>query len=292
MSAMLNRRRFVTLAACTVATRGLAQTEPSVTSAASRTSVMIWTLKDRGTFAENLERVAQAGYRHIELVDEWKSWSEADWKTELDRMRTLGITVDAIAALGLGFATPGGGEAFLDGLQQLLPTAKRLGCRNVILLSGPVVTAAADGAQYRTAVQTLQRAAPILAAAGLVGVAEPVDRLEQPHIYLDGVTEAFRIAEEVQSPAIKVLFDLYHEQRTHGNLAEKLEKNIAHIGLIHVADVPGRHQPGMGEMDYRYLYQVLKRIGYQGIVAMEFYPTGDLVEVLRQARVEAEEALG
>ncbi len=253
---------------------------------------MMWTLKDRGTFAENLERIAQAGYRHIELVDEWKKWSEADWSKELDRMRALGLTVDTIAALGPGFATPGGGETFLAGLQRLLPTTKRLGCGNVILLSGPVVAAAADGAQYRTAVETLRRAAPVLAAAGLVGVVEPVDRLEQPQIYLDGVTEAFRMVEEVQAPSVKVLYDLYHEQRTHGNLTEKLEGNVANIGLIHVADVPGRHQPGTGEMNYRNLYQVLKRIGYRGIVAMEFYPAGDVVEVLRQARAEAEAALG
>lgn len=289
---MLTRRRFVSLAACAAATQGLAQVGASSSPAVGRTSVMMWTLKDRGTFAENLERVAQAGYRHVELVDEWKSWSEADWPKELDRIRRLGLTVDTIAALGLGFATPGGAGAFLEGLQRLLPTAKRLGCENVILLSGPLVPSAANGTQYRAAVETLRRAAPILTAAGLVGVVEPVDRLEQPQIYLDGVTEAFRMVAEVQAPSVKVLYDLYHEQRTHGNLTEKLEKNAANIGLVHVADVPGRHQPGMGEMDYRDLYQALKRIGYEGIVAMEFYPAGDVVEVLRQARVEAEEALG
>ncbi len=251
----------------------------------------MWTLKDRGTFAENLERVAQAGYRQIELVDEWKTWGEAVWRDRLHRMQTLGITVDTIAALGLGFAVPGSGEAFVEGLRGLLPVARRLGCGQIILLSGPMVTGAVEEAQYRAAVDTLRQAAKVLAAAGIVGVIEPVDRLEQPQIYLDGVTEAFRMVEEVQSPAVKVLYDLYHEQRTHGNLTEKLEKNIANVGLIHVAEVPGRHQPGMGEVDYQALYQVLKRLGYKGVVAMEFYPVGDVVEVLRRARVEVETAL-
>lgn len=253
---------------------------------------MMWTLRDRGTFAENLDRVAAAGYRHIELVDEWKSWSEADWTQLLARMAALGITVDAISAMGLGFATPGGAEAFMQGLRDLMPIAKRLGCGQVILLSGKRVPEAVAGAQYRGSVEALKRAAKVLRAAGLVGVIEPIDRLEQPQIYLDGVTEAFRMVDEVGSPAIKVLFDLYHEQRTQGNLIEKLDQHIADVGLIHVANVPGRHQPGMGELDYQAIYQVLKRAGYNGIVAMEFYPVGEVVEVLRRARVQFEAALG
>ena len=125
-----------------------------------------------------------------------------------------------------------------------------------------------------------------------MGVIEPIDRLEQPEIYLDGVTEGFRMVEEVGSPAVKVLYDLYHEQRTHGNLTEKLEKHVGSVGLVHVAEVPGRHQPGMGEIDYAEVYAVLKRVGYRGVVAMEFYPVGDAVEVLRRARVACEGALG
>ena len=253
---------------------------------------MMWTLKDRGSFAENLELVARAGYRRIELVDEWKGWSEAVWSRMLGRMAQLGLTVDAIAALGIAFAVPGGGDAFVEGLRGLMPAAKRLGCGQVILLSGKRISAVADGAQFRASVDTLRRAAETLADAGMAGVIEPIDRIEQPEIYLDGVTEAFQMVREVASPAIKVLYDLYHEQRVHGNVTEKLEKNIADVGLIHVAEVPGRHQPGMGEVDFRYVYEVLKRVGYKGVVAMEFYPVGDVVEVLRRARVEAETELG
>ncbi len=287
---MLNRRRFVGLAGCAVAgVRAFGQTTPSV--ATGRVSVMMWTLKDRGTFAENLELVARAGYRRMELVNEWEGWSEAEWTRLLRRMRELGVGVDAIAALGLGFAVPGGGNAYVEGLHALLPIAKRLGAAQVILLSGPVVAGVADGVQYKAAVDALGRAAGVLAGAGLVGVIEPVDRLEQPHIYLDGVTEAFRMVEEVGSPALKVLYDVYHEQRTHGNLTEKLRLHIGNVGLIHVAEVPGRHQPGMGEIAYGEIYEELKRLAYKGLVAMEFYPVGDVVEVLRRAREECEEAL-
>ena len=112
-------------------------------------------------------------------------------------------------------------------------------------------------------------------------------RLENPSIYLDGVTEAFEIVRAVGSPKVKVLYDLYHEQRGMGNLIEKLEKNIDEVGLIHIADVPGRHEPGTGEINYRNVYKKLAELRYRGVIAMEFYPTGDVVETLRKAREEA-----
>jgi hydroxypyruvate isomerase len=76
-------------------------------------SVMIWTLNKLGTFDENLERVAQAGYHHVELVGEFKKWSEEDYRRILGRMQTLKITVDATSGVGPGFADPSGGDAFL-----------------------------------------------------------------------------------------------------------------------------------------------------------------------------------
>ena len=141
--------------------------------------------------------------------------------------------------------------------------------------------------QHAASIATLKRAAELLRAAGIVGVIEPIDRLENPSIYLDGVNEAFEIVRAVGSPNIKVLYDLYHEQRESGNLIEKLEKNIGEVGLIHVADVPGRHEPGTGEVNYGNIYRKLAQLNYKGVIAMEFYPTGDVVETLRRAREEA-----
>ena len=146
---------------------------------------------------------------------------------------------------------------------------------------------AGPGVQHAKSIETLKRAADILGGASLTGVIEPIDRLENPSIYLDGVTEAFEIVRAVGSSKVKVLYDLYHEQRGQGNLIEKLEKNIDEVGLIHVADVPGRHEPGTGEVNYVNIYRKLEELHYRGVIAMEFYPTGDVVETLRRAREEA-----
>ena len=250
-------------------------------------SQMIWTLKKLGSFDENLDRLAQAGYHHVQLVGEFKTWSEDDWRRITARMETLKISVDATSGVQAGFADPSGQGAFLSGLKALIPAAKRLQCKQIILLSGKVIEGAPAGSQHTASIEALKRAADLLSTAGLVAVIEPIDRLENPTIYLDGVAEAFEIANAVDSPSVRVLYDIYHEQRQFGNLIEKFEKNIDQVGLIHIADVPGRHEPGTGEINYLNIYRKLEELKYTGTIAMEFYPTGDIVETLRRARDSA-----
>lgn len=290
---MLSRRSFGRLMTAAFVARAMGQDglaeQPTAGSGVARPqfSVMIWTLRKQGSFEENLQRVAAAGYQHVELVGEFAKWSAEDWSRILARMRELKLSVDATSGMKLGFADPAGGDAFLAELKGFIPTVQRLGCGQIILLSGKRVEGAATGEQRRASIETLKRAADVLSAAGLVGVIEPIDRLENPTIYLDGVTEAFEIVRAVESPNVKVLYDLYHEQRGMGNLIEKLEKNIDQVGLIHVADVPGRHEPGTGEINYDNVYRKLAELHYKGVIAMEFYPTGNVVETLRHAREEA-----
>ncbi len=161
---------------------------------------MMWVLNKWGSFEENLERVAQAGYRHVELVGEFARWSEEDWRRILARMRALKITVDATSGIKSGFADPSGGDAFVAELRDFIPTVQRLGCGQIILLSGKRMEGAAPGVQRTASIEALKRAVDILSAAGLTGVIEPIDRLENPTIYLDGVTEAFEIVRAVGSP--------------------------------------------------------------------------------------------
>jgi hydroxypyruvate isomerase len=250
-------------------------------------SVMIWTLNKLGTFDENLERVAQAGYHHVELVGEFKKWSEDDYRRILARMEALKISVDATSGVGPGFADPSGGDAFLSALKALIPAAQRLQCKQIILLSGKRIEGAPAGSQHTASIEALKRAADVLSSANLVAVIEPIDRIENPTIYLDGVTEAFEIAKAVGSPNVRVLYDVYHEQREFVNLIEKFDAHIDQVGLIHIADVPGRHEPGTGEINYLNIYRKLAQLGYKGTIAMEFYPTGDIVETLRRARDQA-----
>ena len=277
----------------------MAQASPGILD---RCSVMLWALTGvEKTFTGRLELAAAAGFRCVEMVDEFRSWSEAEWVEALGRMRALGLTVDAIAPIKLGFADPAGGAAMLAELRSVLPALRRLGSPQIILVSGPrapgpqvpgpAVEDAGGRAQFAAAVETLRQVAVLLEQAGMAAVIEPIDRIENPPVYLDSVTEAFALTRAVNSPRLKVLYDFFHEQRTHGNLLEKLG-GVGEVGLVHVADVPGRHQPGTGEIDYANVYRALRRLGYRGKVAMEFYPQGEAVAVLRDARAEAERLLG
>jgi hydroxypyruvate isomerase len=291
---MLNRRSFVGMSAAALAARTLGAQQVAVPQDQRSTqfSIMMWALKKLGTFEQNLEKVALAGYHHVELTGEYKTWSDDDYNRILTNMDKLRISVDAISGVSAGFADPSGQEAFLTGLQGLIPAAQRLKCKQIILLSGKRVDGAAAGAQHTASIEALKRAADILAKANLVAVIEPIDRLENPPIYLDGVTEAFEIAKAVGSPNVRVLYDVYHEQRQYGNLIEKFDANIDLVGLVHIADVPGRHEPGTGEIDYLNIYRALKKLDYRGTIAMEFYPTGEMVETLRRARDQARVILG
>jgi hydroxypyruvate isomerase len=288
MQRMLTRRSFVSLAAASVAGRALTAQETAPSGLSNvQFSVMIWTLKKEGTFEENLNRVAQAGYHHVELVGEFKQWSDDDYRRILGRMEALRISVDSTSGVGPGFADPAGQDAFLTSLKALIPQAQRLECKQIILLSGKVIDGAPAGSQHAAAIEALKRAGDLLGAAGMTAVIEPIDRIENPTIYLDGVTEAFDIARAVGNPHIRVLYDIYHEQRQFGNLIEKFEKNIDMVGLIHVADVPGRHEPGTGEIHFSNIYRKLDELNYKGAIAMEFYPLGDIVETLKEARDQA-----
>ncbi len=109
---------------------------------------------------------------------------------------------------------------------------------------------------------------------------------------MPSVAEAFEIVRAVGSPRVKVLHDFYHEQRQAGNLIETLESNIDLVGLVHIADVPGRHFPCSGEINYANIYRKLAELKYDRYICMEFLPKEDSVRELRSARLEAVKAMG
>ena len=108
-----------------------------------------------------------------------------------------------------------------------------------------------------------------------------------PKCYLTSVAEDFEFVSEVNHPQVKSLVDFYHEQIAEGNLIEKLEKNISKVGLVHIADVPGRDEPGTGETNYPNIYEKLADLNYTQYVATEFLPIGDPVATLGAARETA-----
>jgi hydroxypyruvate isomerase len=252
-----------------------------------RLSVMLWTIYRKLPFDQRLEKVAEAGYHAVELVNEYEKWSPDDFRRASTRLRSLGIVVDAMAGVWTGIANPQAQEKFLADLTKFVPIAEQLECPGIIVLSGDRVEGLSRETHHQSCVENLKRAAEIADKHNLTLLLENIDQEENPKYYLTSVAEGFEIIRQVNHPRVKFLYDFYHEQISEGNLIEKLEKNIEQVGLLHVADVPGRHEPGTGEINYASIYRKLAQLNYRGYVAMEFEPAGDPVTSLRIAREEA-----
>jgi len=247
-------------------------------------SVMLWTVYKDLPFEQRLEKVAEAGYQAVELVKEFENWTDADFRRANSKKRSLGITFDATAGVWTGTADPAARDKFVADLKNFLPIAEKLECPAIIVLSGNRVEGLSHDAHHEACIEALKRGADLAAKQKAALLLENIDQEENPKYYLTSVAEGFEIVRKVNHPNVKFLYDFYHEQIAEGNLIEKLEKNIDLIGLVHIADVPGRHEPGTGEINYANIFRKLAELKYDRYAAMEFEPAGDPVAALRSAR--------
>lgn len=252
-------------------------------------SVMLWTVFTGMPFEDRLAKVAEAGYSNVELVGEYAKWGDAEFAQANAARQRYGIRFDATAGLKHGVANPSDRDALLSGLRDALKPMETLEIPAMIVLSGNVVPGLSREEQHQCSIETLKRAVTLVEGREIQGqpmrlLLECIDPEENPHYYLQSATEAIEIVRAVNHPQVQFLYDIFHEQIAEGNLIEKLEKNIDVIGLIHVADVPGRHEPGTGEINYANIFKKLIDLKYRHVVAMEFKPLGDAVASLRTAR--------
>ncbi len=252
-------------------------------------SVMLWTVFRDLPFEEKLQKCIDAGYKNIQLVGEYNKWSEAEFQRNIAKAKELGIFFDVTAGLKHGVGNPNEREGLLADVRRELPIMQRLNCPAVIIMSGNVVPGTARDIQHQSCIDGLKQAAKIIEGKQIAGqpvrlLLENIDPEENPKYYLTSVAEGFDIIRAVDHPQVQFLYDFFHEQISEGNLIEKLEKNIQYTGLVHIADVPGRHQPGTGEINYENIFRKLGQLGYKRTAAMEFLPKGDAVEELRRAK--------
>ncbi len=287
----MNRRSFTQLAAAAAIGQVISSWTNAQTPAGShspRFSVMLWTLEKQAPFDQCLEIVAKAGYQGVELVGEFQKWSPDETSLIMAKMKSLGLVFDMLSGVKAGFADPSGSADFLKQLNAQMTAAKLLQSPQINLKSGAIVNGLSRSVQHAACIENLKHAADIATANNIQIVIEPIDPLESPEMYLTSVSEGFEIVRAVGSPMVKVLYDFYHEQRANGNLLEKLEQNIDWVGLVHIADVPGRHEPGTGEVNYATIYKKLGELKYDKFITMEFYPSRDPVLTLANARLEAQ----
>jgi len=245
---------------------------------------MLWTIYRDLPFPQRLEKVAEAGYHNVELVEEFKDWKKQDFADARRKKRELGLEFDGTCGVWLPLADPAARDAFLKALRGFIPTMRELECTRLIMQTGDKVAGLSQAAMHANCIETLKRGADIAAESNIELLIENIDPEENPKYFLTQSAEGFDIVRSVGNPHVKFLYDFFHEQIAAGNLIAKLRKNTDLVGLIHVADVPGRHEPGTGEINYPNIFRTLAELGYSRYVAMEFEPLGEPVPALRAAR--------
>ncbi len=140
----------------------------------------------------------------------------------------------------------------------------------------------------RTAIENLRRAAPLARAAGITLMIEALNTWESPRYFLDRSRLGLEIVREAGEPNVRFQYDCYHMQRMEGQLIETMTKNLEWIGHVQIADVPGRHEPGTGEVHYPNVLRALEAAGYGGYVGLEYRPSATTEDSLawlpREAR--------
>jgi hydroxypyruvate isomerase len=250
-------------------------------------SVMLWIMGRNLTIEQRLETIAAAGYQGAEMVDEWMKWTPEERKRILAKKTALGLTFDVMFPSLTTLVDPEQRPKLKQEILAAIPMAQEIGCTQFAMKSGARIAGQSPEQGRQSIADGLKMAADVCHDAKIEVLLEPIDVLEDKRQFVNSVVDGFAIARMVNDPGVKVLYDFYHEQRGSGNLIDTLEKNGDLVGLVHIADVPGRRKPGTGEMNYDNIYRKLAALKYNRYIAMEFYFQGDAVAELKAAKAEA-----
>lgn len=171
---------------------------------------------------------------------------------------------------------------FISGIKESLEMANTMNTKKMFLLTDELgddrnvkfqFPELSEEEKNASVLEGLKELASLAKAADITLVLEPLNNLvDHAGYWLKSSQVGFELIRKVNSPNIRLLFDIYHQQVTEGNIIDSLTGNLDVIGHVHVADVPGRHQPGTGELNYTNILRKLNEAGYEGFVGLEFEP--------------------
>jgi hydroxypyruvate isomerase len=168
-------------------------------------------------------------------------------------------------------------DEFRAGVDKAIEYARKLRCSQLNCLAGTAPAGAKEAELRQTFVGNLRYAVGKLQAAGIKLLIEPINIFDIPGFYLNHTNQALDIIAEIGSDNLFVQYDIYHMQRMEGELAATIERNLSNIAHLQLADNPGRHEPGTGEINYQFLFRHIDRIGYDGWIGCEYKPAAGTV---------------
>ncbi|SFU75937.1 hydroxypyruvate isomerase [Halomonas korlensis] len=235
-------------------------------------------------FLDRFEAAAKAGFKGVEYLFPY-DFEAAEIKQRLDAHGLTQVLFNLPAgdwgAGERGIAChPNRVTEFREGVDRAIEYATALGCQQVNCLAGITPEGVSDDEARATLIDNLRYAADKLEAAGILLIAEPINTRDIPGFFLNRTEQALAIFDEVASSNLKLQYDIYHMQVMEGDLAPTIEKHLDRIAHVQLADNPGRHEPGTGEIHYPFLFAHLDRLGYTGWVGAEYKPAGRTEEGL------------
>lgn len=235
-------------------------------------------------FLDRFEAAARAGFKGVEYLFPY-DYDPAELKARLTAHGLAQVLFNLPAGdwaggeRGLG-CLPERQDAFRAGVAQAIAYAQVLGNTHVNCLAGIRPKGVSEAALQATLVGNLRYAADQLGAAGIRLVIEAINPRDIPGFYLTTTAQALALREQVGSDNLFLQYDLYHMQITEGDLAHTLSTQLPAIHHVQLADNPGRHEPGTGEINYPFIFQHLDRIGYDGWVGCEYTPLAGTLQGL------------
>ncbi|MFA6566849.1 MAG: TIM barrel protein [Victivallales bacterium] len=218
---------------------------------------------------KRLALLAEIGFDRYEM---W-SWWNKDGDAITRACREYRIELAACCTHFVSLTDPAERQKYCDGLSETIEFCRKHGCRTIISQVGNELPGVPRKMQHDSLVVGLQQAARLLKNTGMQLVIEPLNLLvDHAGYYLSRSDEAAEVLRKVDSENVKMLFDIYHQQITEGNVIANLRQYAPLIGHYHVADVPGRHEPGTGELNYANIFAAIASTGYDGNIGLEFFP--------------------
>ena len=235
-------------------------------------------------FVERLDAVARSGCPAFEF---WR-WQDKDLAAVQEKKEQLGLQVAAFGAAGGTLLDPANHQAYWDTLERAAEWARKLACPNLIVTTGNTLPGVPREQQLEDLRRGLEGVARAAERGGVVAVLEPLNtKVNHPGYFLAHSAEAFALLTAIGSPHLRILFDIYHMQVMEGDIIQTISDNLDKIGHFHVADVPGRHEPGTGELNYGNVIRRIDELGYRGFVGLEYHPSGDHAQSLEVVKALA-----
>ena len=227
-------------------------------------------------FLDRFERAARAGFKGVEFLFPY-AFQARDIKARLDQFDLQLVLHNLPAgdwdAGERGIAChPDRTAEFRAGVERAIDYAKALGAPQLNCLVGKTPAGIPDDVLRATLVDNLYHASQRLKQEGLRLLIEPINTYDIPGFWLNRTDQALALIEEVGGDNLFLQYDIYHAQRTEGELAETLRKHIKRIGHVQIADNPGRNEPGTGEISFPFLFGHLDRLDYSGWIGCEYKP--------------------